>query len=89
MFKGCTSLTTAPELGDYTLTSGCYSEMFRGCSSLNYIKTLATNISASSCTYLWVSGVSATGTFVKNPTMTSWTTGYDGIPTGWTVEDAS
>ena len=88
MFSGCTSLTTAPELPATTLTNNCYEYMFQGCTSLNYIKCLATNISASYCTYVWTYGVSSTGTFVKNASMDSWTTTYNGIPEGWTVEDA-
>ena len=58
------------------------------CESLNYIKCLATDISATNCTNGWVSGVAATGTFVKASSMTSWTTGTSGIPTGWTVQNA-
>ena len=90
MFHGCTSLTTAPELPATTLATYCYSYMFRGCSKLNYIKMLATDISASSCLFFWVSGVASTGTFVKNPAMTSLPTAtsynnYKGIPEGWTV----
>ena len=88
MFRNCSSLTTAPELPATTLTRSCYQDMFNGCTSLNYIKCLATNISAPYCTYNWVSGVASTGTFVKNPNMTSWTTGISGIPTNWTVQDA-
>ena len=61
--------------------------MFSGCSSLNYIKCLATDISATDCTGNWVSGVASTGTFVKNASMTSWTEGTSGIPNGWTVQD--
>ena len=87
MFQGCTSLTTAPVLPATTLASYCYSYMFNCCTSLNYIKCLATNISATNCTTNWVNGVSATGTFVKDPSMTSWPTGTDGIPSGWTVVD--
>ena len=88
MFKGCTSLTAAPELPAITLAPQSYYEMFHGCNKLNYIKCLATNISATNCTSNWVNGVAASGTFVKNPNMTSWTTGIHGIPEGWTVIDA-
>ena len=88
MFSGCTSLTTAPELPATTLAQGCYEFMFAGCTNLNYIKCLATNISAYGCTSGWLNGVSSTGTFVKHPSMNSWTTGDDGIPSGWTVVDA-
>ena len=72
-----------------TLVGSCYSEMFGGCSKLNYITCLATDISASNCTRSWVPGVASTGTFVKNPRMNEWTTGTSGIPTGWTVENNS
>ena len=89
MFQGCTSLTTAPELPATTLKFMCYYGMFYGCTSLNYIKCLATDISASSCTGNWVNGVASTGTFVKNPNMNDWTTGVKGIPEGWTVIDNS
>ena len=85
MFYGCTSLTSAPVLPATTLASGCYYGMFLGCSSLSYIKCLATNISATNCTSNWVANVASTGTFIKASSMTSWTTGNNGIPTGWTV----
>ena len=89
MFYGCTSLTTAPALPATTsLGRYCYQAMFMGCTSLNYIKCLATDISATDCTKNWVSGVASTGTFVKASSMKSWTTGVNGIPSGWTVQDA-
>ena len=87
MFWGCTSLTTAPALPATTLAESCYSSMFEGCTNLNYIKCLATDISATDCTSNWVSGVASSGTFVKNPSMASWTTGTSGIPTGWTTQN--
>lgn len=89
MFSECTSLTSAPELPATTLVSSCYPAMFRGCTSLNYIKCLATDISPTNCTTNWVSGVAASGTFIKVASMTSWQTGVNGIPTGWTVQDAT
>ena len=88
MFRNCTSLVTAPELPATRLANYCYYSMFQGCSKLNYIKMLATDISASSCLNNWVSNVSSTGTFVKHPNMTSLPTGTSGIPSGWTVVDA-
>ena len=87
MFSGCTSLTTAPELPATTLATECYRNMFYGCTSLTSIKCLATNISASNCTTNWVYGVSASGTFTKAASMSSWTTGTSGIPSGWDVVD--
>lgn len=89
MFSYCRSLETAPVLSAATLAKRSYQAMFIGCTSLNYIKCLATNISAESCTDGWVDGVSSTGTFIKNPNMSSWTTGENGIPSGWTVIDAT
>ena len=83
MFLGCTSLTTAPELPATTLAYECYKSMFQGCSNLNYIKCLATDISATS-TSNWVNGVYPTGTFVKASGI-SWSTGTNGIPSGWEV----
>ena len=91
MFENCTSLTTAPDLLASTLPAGCYNSMFKDCSNLNYIKCLATSKENNS-TYFWVSGVANNGTFVKDASMSDWTTieGYDnGIPSGWTVEDAA
>ena len=89
MFAGCTSLTTAPELPATTLATWCYYGMFSNCTSLNYIKCLATDISAFYCTSSWVSGVAPTGTFVKAASMETWTNGKDGIPEGWTVVNNS
>ena len=89
MFASCTSLTNAPALPATTLNFMCYSNMFAGCTNLNYIKCLATDISAPSCTSSWVSGVASTGTFVKAAGMESWTEGNNGIPSGWTVENNS
>lgn len=88
MFYGCTGLTTAPDLPAETLAIQCYSGMFVNCSKLNYIKMLATNISASNCLNGWVSGVAATGTFVKSSSATWDVTGTSGVPSGWTVLSA-
>ena len=88
MFMHCDSLTTAPALPATRLTKYCYASMFYHCTSLNYIKCIATDISASGCTTSWTYNVSSSGTFVKASSMTSWGTGTDGIPSGWTVQDA-
>ena len=85
MFASCTSLIKAPDLPATTLYQDCYKYMFNGCSSLNYIKCLASGSNFSAAT-MWVSGVSATGTFIKNPEATWTITGVDGVPTGWTLE---
>lgn len=82
MFTNCVSLITAPELPATVLTYQCYQDMFNNCKKLNYIKMLATDISISYCLSNWVSDVASTGTFVKNPAMTTLTTGSSGIPSG-------
>ena len=90
MFMNCTMLQKAPRLPLQTLNEGTYKNMFSGCTNLNYIKCLATNISATDCTQNWVAGVQTnSGTFVKDDNMTSWTSGNNGIPTNWTVKNNS
>ncbi len=92
MFEGCTSLTKAPDLPATTLADLCYRQMFTGCTALKEIKCLATDISASDCTTDWVKDVptgTPPGTFTKASGMTGWTTGADGIPSGWTSQDAN
>lgn len=85
MFLRCTALVSAPELPPVTtLTAGCYYQMFFGCTSLTYVKCLATDISATNCLSNWLSGVSSTGTFIKDDN-TTWPTGASGIPSGWIV----
>ena len=88
MFYYCENLEKAPTLPAATLAIRAYNQMFDNCHKLNYVKCLATDISASDCTVNWLNQVAATGTFVKNPNMSSWTGGIDGIPAGWTVQDA-
>lgn len=83
MFRNCTSLTTAPALPATTLVTGCYKEMFRGCTNLNSVTTYATNISASDCLTDWLNNVSATGDFY-NLGGATYSSGANGIPSGWT-----
>ena len=87
MFSGCTSLTSAPALPATTLADYCYSGMFKNCEKLDSVACLATNISANGCTSGWLVGVADNGTFIKKPSMTAWTEGNSGIPSGWTVKD--
>ena len=88
IFDNCTGLTTAPTLPAKRLADDCYSCMFAGCTSLNYVKCLATDISAMGALDWWMEGVPAGGTFVKASTC-EWPTGLSGIPEGWTVENAT
>ena len=84
MFEQC-AITEAPVLSATTLVQECYGNMFNGCASLNSITCLATtSLGVASGLTNWVSGVSATGTFVKDGN-TAWATGRSGIPNGWTV----
>ena len=87
MFEGCTNLIQAPELPATTLAVYCYGYMFKDCTSLNYIKCLATDISASNCTNGWVISISSTTGDFYTPAATNWTSGANGIPTGWTRHD--
>lgn len=89
MFYGCTNLTTAPELPAENLINRCYSYMFYGCSKLNYIKAMFTTTPSSSYTGNWVNGVASTGKFIKNSKATWNVTGYNGIPSGWSVQSAA
>lgn len=82
MFKSCESLTASPDLPATTLKDACYSNMFNGCTKLNYIKMLATDISADSCLYSWVKSVASSGTFVKNKNATWNVFGNNGVPSG-------
>ena len=87
MFQAC-SLEKAPELLAETLEDYCYQAMFFNCLHLNYIKMVATDISATNCLKNWVNGVAASGTFVKSTDMTSLPIdSVNGVPQGWTLED--
>lgn len=56
--------------------------------TINYVKCLATDISATDCVTGWLDWAASNGTFVKAPGMNDWPTGPGGIPEGWTVLDA-
>ena len=86
MFQGAVRLSSAPRLPATILTDLCYYCMFIRCNTLNHIEMMATDISAENCLLKWVSGVSATGTFIKNPEATWDVVGVDGVPEGWTVK---
>ena len=49
MFKGCTSLTTAPELPATTLANYCYYHMFEGCTSITAAPELPATTLATGC----------------------------------------
>lgn len=87
MFQECVSMETAPDLLAPTLANYCYTGMFDACSHLNYIKCMATSITATNATSTWVSGVASVGTFVKNVNTNNWVVGINGIPVGWVIQD--
>lgn len=87
MFNDCPYLTETPILKAKTLKYECYRDMFQTCPNLNKVTMLATDISASDCLTNWMNQVAPTGTFIKNPAMTTLPTGNNGIPSGWTVQD--
>ena len=86
MFQGCTSLTSAPELPAKELIRNCYQLMFKDCSKLRYVKALFTTSPSEETTKDWLSGVAASGTFVKSKNATWNVTGIHGIPKGWKIE---
>lgn len=85
MFQNCTNLTTAPELLATTLEYFCYRNIFSGCTKLNYIKMLATDVSAADCVYNWVKNVASGGTLVLHPNITNRAAVLSSLPSGWTL----
>lgn len=88
MFAYCSSLVQAPKLLAEVLNISCYSSMFKSCSNLNKVQAMFLTHNASLQTNGWLSGVAATGVFVKNSKATWTTIGVDGVPSGWTIEYA-
>ena len=85
MYYGCSSLLTAPELSASVVSQSGYYQMFRA-SGVNYIKMLATDISASDSLTNWTWGFGTRqGIFVKHIDAQWTTTGPSGVPTNWTV----
>ena len=89
MFENCTNLIQAPELPATNLVKYCYRLMFADCSKLNYVRCFAKRRAqqfGDDSTQSWLYNVSTTGNFYT-PSATNWTTGSDGIPSGWTRHD--
>lgn len=85
MFSWCVNLETGPFIEASHLGTQSCQEMFYNSQKVNYVKCLATDISALNCTSNWLDSVSGhAGTFVKKAGV-SWPSGNSGIPTGWTV----
>lgn len=88
MFVDCSGLKTAPVMPGAVLGNRSHWHMFNNCTSLRWMKCLATDISAYQCTNNWLENASTVGLFVKNPAMSSWPRTITGIPSGWNVEDS-
>lgn len=86
MFERCTSLTSAPELPTTELVSNCYEFMYKDCRNLRYVIGLFTTEPSKKTTEDWLSGVAASGTFIKSEKATWDVTGVHGIPEGWKIE---
>jgi hypothetical protein len=86
LFYNCQNLIEVPDLLNSKLVERCYYGMFEQCNSLNKIRMLASDISATDCLTCWVTGVSQSGTFIKN-SKTNFNIGTSGIPAGWEVID--
>lgn len=86
LFRQCGNLTSAPILRATTLEARCYQQMFSDCTKLPSITCLATNISATNCTYSWLSGLpnNNTRTFYRASGIT-WPRNANGIPSNWNV----
>ena len=61
--------------------------MFSGCGTIEQVTCLATTINGSGCTTDWLSGVKPYGTFTKAKGASCWSSGSNGIPFGWTVNE--
>lgn len=85
LFKDFQALKVSPNLGATTLRTGCYEEMFKGCSSLNVIKTSFKTAPGTAFTKDWVAGVAPAGLFHKSPDATWEASGNSSIPDGWNV----
>ena len=91
MFREDNNLIDPPIIKATSATGTyCMRYMFLSCSKLKYVVSSVLTEPSSSTTYQWLSGVSATGTFYKDPSAT-WdhtiTRGVDTVPSGWTIVD--
>lgn len=87
LFDGCSYLTIAPTIPDFTLTESCLKGMFSGCARLAQVTVLLSQQPSETYTYKWFDGVNTYGTFIKNPSATWDRTGVSGVPTRWTITD--
>ena len=87
-YRSCTSLVKAPNISSITtIGNSGLCAMFWGCTSLTYIKCLATSLyddgdASHFATSNWLVGASSTGIFIQAEGVV-WPRGASGIPTGW------
>ena len=92
-FAGETGLTEVTELafGDNIGSANwhmyCFQRLFKDCTNLTLLKTLAQTDFYVGVFADWLTNVSPTGTFIKHPDATL-PNDSGGIPTGWTIVDA-
>ena len=79
MFKGCTSLTTAPELPATTLANSCYYGMFSNCKSLTTAPELPATTLANSCYHTMFKDCTSLTTASELPATTLATYCYDSM----------
>ena len=84
MFKGCTSLTTAPVLSATTLAKNCYSSMFSGCTSLTTAPVLSSTTLAEGCYKSMFIGCTALTTTPELPASTMAKNCYSSMFSGCT-----
>ena len=86
------SYLTAVNIGEITYAStndpDDFDRVFYSCSSLSYIKCMLDPSTLHNNFSQFTTGVSANGVFVKKAGV-SWPTGANGIPSGWTVLEAT
>ena len=87
MFEGCDMIPAAPHLPATELVDRCYASMFYQCGTLQNVTCLATTINGTDCTKDWLYEVNNPGTFTKAKGASCWTSGSNGIPWGWTVNE--
>ena len=87
MFEGCDMIPAAPHLPATELVDRCYASMFYQCGTLENVTCLATTINGTDCTTDWLYEVNNPGTFTKAKGASCWSSGSNGIPFGWTVNE--
>jgi len=92
MFQDCDMMEVGPDLPTENNTGQyIYQQMFNGCNILKSVKCMLNNptfTNTGTCLNMFYN-VTTTGTLYKNPTATWGTTGRSGVPTTWTVVNAS